>query len=70
MYLLDEKRDIQISTDRIRDLIQKTDVLVVSVQEEQMSFDPRIVEGFTAGNLHRIRTRRLRHEVLEHNLPR
>jgi len=70
MYLLDEKRDTQIGMDRIHELIQTTDALVVAAQEEQTSFDPRILEDFTAGNLHRIRTRRLRHEVLEQNLPR
>ncbi|MGC1296035.1 MAG: hypothetical protein WA869_13455 [Alloacidobacterium sp.] len=68
MWLLDEMRDRQITTDQLREVIHRTDAQVTAAQQEEL-LDPRIVEGFTQGNLHRIRTRRLRHEVLENNLP-
>jgi hypothetical protein len=68
MYLLDENRNIRITKDRIHEAIRKTDALVTAAQEEQSGFDPEVVGGFASGNLHRIRTRKIRNEILRQHL--
>jgi hypothetical protein len=68
MYLLDKNRDTRIGIDQIHEAIRRTDALVTAAQEEKIGLDPQILAGFASGNLHRIRTRRIRHEILGQRL--
>jgi hypothetical protein len=50
--------------EKIRDVIRNIDAAVTSAVENHTGSDPRFLSGFTGGNLHRIRSRQIRHEVI------
>jgi hypothetical protein len=64
MLVLDRKRDHMPSVERIRDVIQSVDAGVTSAVENPTDTDPRLLNGFTGGNLHRIRSREIRDALL------
>jgi hypothetical protein len=64
MVVLDSKRDMMPSVEKIRDVIRSIDAAVTSAVENHVGSDPRILNGFTGGNLHRIRSRQIRNEVV------
>jgi hypothetical protein len=65
MFFLDERRGNPPGMDEIRDVIRGTDAAVAAGMEDPARVDPRYLTGFTSGNLHRIRARRARQEILE-----
>ena len=63
MVVLDDLRDIHISVDQIHSAMRTVDELVTAATDAEAP-DLRLTNGFTGGNLHRIRARGLRDEVL------
>jgi len=65
MQVLDEKRIAMPSADAIHDAIQAITAKAASAHDSPPGTDdPRYISGFTGGNLHRIRSRQQRHDVL------
>jgi len=64
MVVLDLKRAAMPSVEKIRDVIRSLDSGVTSAVEDPTDADPRLLTGFTGGNLHRIKSRQIRHELL------
>jgi hypothetical protein len=52
------------SVEKIREVIRSVDAGVTSAVENPADMDPRLLNGFTGGNLHRIKSREIRDEVL------
>jgi hypothetical protein len=64
MIVLDSKRKAMPPVEKIRDVIRSIDAAVTSAVENHAGGDPRLLSGFTGGNLHRIRSRQIRNEVV------
>jgi hypothetical protein len=64
MVFLDQKRDAMPSVEKISDVIRKLDAGVSSAIEDPGASDPRLLNGFTGGNLHRIKSRDVRQILL------
>jgi uncharacterized protein with ParB-like and HNH nuclease domain len=66
MVVLDELRAAKLPNEKIQNAIRKVDAEVaVSVEDKGSERAARVIIGFTAGNLHRIRARRIRDEILK-----
>ncbi|AVM75808.1 DUF262 domain-containing protein [Magnetospirillum gryphiswaldense] len=68
MVVLDARRAAPPPTDRIRQVIRDIDSAVTFAADGAERSDPRLLAGFTGGNLHRIKTRLIRDEVLKEAL--
>jgi len=64
MVVLDQRRDAMPSVEKIHDVIRSTDAQVSAASDEPGSVDVGYLTGFTGGNLHRIRSRTIRHDLL------
>jgi hypothetical protein len=64
MHFLDERRQNAPNADQIHEVIQSIDASVAAGLDNPARVDARYVTGFTGGNLHRIRARRARREIL------
>ena len=66
MYVLDHLRRRAISNQRIQDVMRKIDAEVTGYLErdEADELANRYISGFTSGNLHRIKARTIRNEIL------
>jgi hypothetical protein len=66
MLVLDRLRDRNVPQARIHDTMLRIDRRVAGLQDqaELSEADTRLLDGFTGGNLHRIRTRAVRDAVL------
>lgn len=64
IIVLDSRRAAMPTVEKIREVISSVDAKVVSAVETLGSIDPRFLNGFTGGNLHRIRSRQIRDELL------
>lgn len=65
MLFLDSRREAMPGIDEIHTAITEIDAAATSAIDGETGTDPRYIEGFGSGNLHRIRSRRTRHEILE-----
>ena len=67
MVVLDRLRDRSISSDQIHEAIRSIDAQATAYRDRDILNDVEttFLEGFTGANLHRIRTRRIRDQVLE-----
>ncbi|MBN9004882.1 MAG: DUF262 domain-containing protein [Rhizobiales bacterium] len=64
MLVLDQKRDAMPSLDKIHDVVRAVDARASAAIDSPADPDPRYVSGFHGGNLHRIKSRAVRHELL------
>jgi hypothetical protein len=64
ILVLDKLKDSMPSVEKIRDVMRSIDAIVTSALENASDVDSRYLQGFTGGNLHRIRSRQIRHGLL------
>jgi hypothetical protein len=66
MVALDRLREQNVPPARVQEVIREIDARVAAFKELEVLTEEqtRFLDGFTGGNLHRIRTRRIRDEVL------
>jgi hypothetical protein len=64
ILVLDAKRAAMPSAEKIQDVIARVDAGVTAGTESPGDADQRYITGFTGGNLHRIRSRQIRHDLL------
>lgn len=66
MVVLDQLRDRNIPSAKIEEVMRRLDAEAAAYQEQEglTAYQERFLAGFTGGNLHRIRTRTIRHEIL------
>ena len=64
IVVLDLKRAAMPSVEKIRDVIRGLDAGVTDAIEDPTDSDPRLLAGYTGGNLHRIKSRQIRQDIL------
>jgi len=64
MIILDHKRNEMPSVDKIHDVIRSVDAQASAAIDNPSEGDARYLNGFSGGNLHRIRSRMIRNELL------
>jgi hypothetical protein len=66
MQIIDEQRETPPSVEFIHEVIRAIDATVTAATDDPASItEIRYLTGFTGGNLHRIRSRRARHDILD-----
>jgi len=68
MVVLDAKRATMPNVEKIHDAIRQIDAAVSASVDNPAGTDPRYLSGFIGGNLHRIKSRAIRNELLSEAL--
>jgi len=66
MLIVDKLRKTKISPEKIETIMKEIDARITSVQETEGAGETEIaiINAFTSGNLHRIRARTIRDEII------